>query len=192
MAINYKQCPNCNSRNVVNIIYGLPTHEAMKDAEAGKFMLGGCCVEMDSPDYHCNSCGNEWTKNEAIDRAYEKINRVIATVGGYFGPSYHVEIDLEAEEVSWSKSEGEGIWQPPITKPITDAEAKTFMFNLQWADLLNWKKEYPNPGVMDGTHWQVELVREGRNIKKHGDNNYPEGWDMFCTTIKELTGREFS
>ncbi|WP_218240498.1 hypothetical protein, partial [Pseudomonas sp. 2822-17] len=66
------------------------------------------------------------------------------------------------------------------------------IFQLQWACLLDWKRQYVEPDVMDGTNWQVELVRDGRNIYKQGNNKFPRGWEELCHAIKELTGQEFS
>jgi hypothetical protein len=60
-------CPNCGSKNVVDIIYGLPTYETFLEAEAGKFHLGGCIVTGNDPQWHCNECGNEWGKIEFED-----------------------------------------------------------------------------------------------------------------------------
>ncbi|MDD2586509.1 MAG: hypothetical protein PHT79_10185 [Syntrophomonadaceae bacterium] len=44
-------------------------------------------------------------------------------------------------------------------------------------DVLNWKSKYVEPGICDGTQWSVEIVRDERNIKKYGDNKFPDEWD---------------
>jgi len=59
-------------------------------------------------------------------------------------------------------------------------------------DLLNWKAKFIGPGVCDGTQWSVEIIRKGRNIKKHGDNKFPDEWDEFCNLITKVSGRSFS
>jgi len=51
-----KVCPNCNSKNVIPIMYGLPSYEAFLDSQKGKFMLGGCIIDEDSPNWHCKDC----------------------------------------------------------------------------------------------------------------------------------------
>ena len=53
-------CPSCESKNVVPIEYGLPGDEMREDAIKGKIHLGGCMIEDDSPDFHCNECEHEW------------------------------------------------------------------------------------------------------------------------------------
>lgn len=41
-------CPKCKSKDVVQILYGVPSYEAM---EAYESMLGGCLVKDNDPDY---------------------------------------------------------------------------------------------------------------------------------------------
>lgn len=44
---------------VARITYGLPAapSEAMK---RGEEICGGCCIENDSPLWHCGNCGHNW------------------------------------------------------------------------------------------------------------------------------------
>lgn len=44
MAVIYKICPNCGSRNVVKIVYGYPPYEMFLKEERGEIKLGGCCI----------------------------------------------------------------------------------------------------------------------------------------------------
>jgi hypothetical protein len=49
-------CPNCNtSENVREILYGMPSEEP----DPMKYLIGGCCMESDSPDFRCLKCGWE-------------------------------------------------------------------------------------------------------------------------------------
>lgn len=52
-------CSKCNNSSMVEIIYGYPTEEAFKDAEAGKVALGGCIIFDDGPIKRCLECGHE-------------------------------------------------------------------------------------------------------------------------------------
>jgi len=45
VAVNYKKCPKCGSKNSVKIVYGMPSFKLFQEAEAGKVKLGGCCIE---------------------------------------------------------------------------------------------------------------------------------------------------
>ncbi len=49
-------CPNCNNEeNVREILYGMPAEEP----DSTKYILGGCCMEPNSPDFKCLKCGWE-------------------------------------------------------------------------------------------------------------------------------------
>ena len=61
MSKKYKAvCPNCKSNNVVPIAYGYPGPEMIDELKEGKIHIGGCMIEEDSPDFHCNDCEREW------------------------------------------------------------------------------------------------------------------------------------
>lgn len=57
-----KPCPKCGSPDVVAILYGYPTPEAMAEAVKGTIELGGCCVEGDDPRKLCKGCGEEFDR----------------------------------------------------------------------------------------------------------------------------------
>ncbi len=50
-------CPRCNSsEDVKKITYGvLPSEKATEMAHDG-FVLGGCCIRPDSPEWYCDAC----------------------------------------------------------------------------------------------------------------------------------------
>lgn len=190
MAINYKECPNCESKNTLKILYGMPTHEAIEQAEAGKIRLGGCCVTVGGPEYYCKDCENEWNKEQVVNAEYAKIKGIKASVGGYFGGYYNVEVNLTTLKILWSQWVGEE--EETIQKTIHLTTAKKIIEELKMVNLLNWKAKYIEPGVRDGTHWSVEIIKDGRNINKHGDNMFPSEWDDFCKLIRKISGKNFS
>ena len=51
-----KKCPVCKSNNILNILYGYPDDEANIAVSAGSLVLGGCCAELDDPDWQCADC----------------------------------------------------------------------------------------------------------------------------------------
>ena len=57
MKKNITICPKCHSELILDITYGYPSSEAFEDKS---FFSGGCCVDDESPAYHCNSCGNNF------------------------------------------------------------------------------------------------------------------------------------
>ena len=63
MSKKIPDCPKCNSKNIAEILWGLPNFIEIKDdLEAGKIFLGGCCVTDESSKWHCNDCKHEWGK----------------------------------------------------------------------------------------------------------------------------------
>ena len=190
MAINYNRCPKCGSLNTIKILYGMPTHEAFLLSEEGKIKLGGCCITDLDPEYFCKDCENEWDRQDAINHAYQEIKGIKASVGGYFGGYYEVKIDFDNRTLTWSHIGG-GI-EDYYEKTIRQSTLARFIDELKMLDLLNWKSKYIEPGVCDGTQWSIEIVKHGRNIKKCGDNKFPDEWDKFCGIIKSITGKRFS
>jgi hypothetical protein len=50
-------CPRCNSNeDVKKIAYGRLPCEMPKDVAAEGYILGGCCIRPDSPEWYCDSC----------------------------------------------------------------------------------------------------------------------------------------
>ncbi len=51
-------CLGCGSPRVAEIIYGLPafTPELEQALDAGRAILGGCCVTGDDPRWRCLDC----------------------------------------------------------------------------------------------------------------------------------------
>lgn len=49
-----KICPICRqAKNVLPILYGLPSRKMFKQADAGRIILGGCVVYDNQPQYYC-------------------------------------------------------------------------------------------------------------------------------------------
>ena len=60
MAKQKPKCPQCGSTEVVPIVVGYPSLEMFESAERGEVALGGCCVEIDDPEWHCKDCERRW------------------------------------------------------------------------------------------------------------------------------------
>lgn len=59
-----KLCPRCNSRNVVQIIYGYPSQELEEREGMGEVELGGCLIWPGQPQRRCRDCGYLWRATE--------------------------------------------------------------------------------------------------------------------------------
>lgn len=62
-----RKCPHCGGK-VVRILYGEPTQESYEQSLQGKFVLGGCCINEESPDWECTSCHHQFRTTVFIDR----------------------------------------------------------------------------------------------------------------------------
>ena len=87
----------------------------------------------------------------------------------------------------------------------TDEEWSAFWSELERLGVWNWRRDYFNSNVCDGTQWGVKVNHAGRNIKVSGSNSYPkadgkpnrstsptECFNMFSAAVSRLAGgREF-
>src|SRR5215216_7072809 len=63
-----KNCPKCGSKNLMEIVYGRPTSEALDAVERGEIALGGCVMMPNQPNWKCATCGYEWFDRESPGR----------------------------------------------------------------------------------------------------------------------------
>ena len=57
-----KKCPNCQSTNHAEILWGLPAdmREIEEQLERKEIVLGGCIVTNNDPKWECNECLTRW------------------------------------------------------------------------------------------------------------------------------------
>ncbi len=117
--------------------------------------------------------------------------------GGGFGSSYRVRWigaglahlyfeDREVKEVRF-RSPSKRQWV-------------SFWDQVEKLGVWDWLPEYPNPGVTDGTGWDVDLQYGGRSVESGGSNNFPVNGEMsndpntspqfrkFCAAVRRLLG----
>lgn len=46
-------------------------------------------------------------------------------------------------------------------------------------NIFDWKKEYINHNILDGTGWELELNIDGNYIKSYGINAFPKNFEIF-------------
>lgn len=68
--IKPRKCPACDSSRIAEILYGYPAFSAKleKDLNAGRIILGGCCVSDDDPAWQCVDCQMVIYKNTLSSR----------------------------------------------------------------------------------------------------------------------------
>ena len=54
-----RKCPSCGFSPVGKILYGMPAWSVQfqEDVDAGRTIVGGCCISDDDPLWQCFKCG---------------------------------------------------------------------------------------------------------------------------------------
>ena len=116
-----------------------------------------------------------------------------ATIGGYTGDSFSVE---KIGDSLLYKYYGHG-YKLKATETIVPSyhEWQLLKNAFDKIGVWEWETEYPNSGIVDGTHWHVEIKWGNKNISSHGNNNYPGGeydspeFGLFIRAVRKLIGR---
>jgi hypothetical protein len=93
-----------------------------------------------------------------------------ATIGGFFGTSYGVE--LRDGSLFYSVTSGSQKSKTVTITPTTQ-QWQEFRRALDDVKIWQWRTNYPNPGVFDGTQWSLSIQYHARTLKTQGCNNYP-------------------
>ena len=134
------------------------------------------------------------------------------SLGGFGGPNYGVEWTGESLRYESSQAFGEG---REATELVPDPPSwREFWATLDELGFWDWRPDYTDFSVQDGTSWSLEVAREGRRIESRGVNSYPPDppgpdeppdergesgpeesavWMRFCAAVSQLVGgRPFS
>ncbi|WP_230279798.1 hypothetical protein [Croceicoccus sp. Ery15] len=57
-------CPECETKAGVPIIYGYPSQGLIKRAKRGEVILGGCMQEINAPNRSCQNCEHRWIDDQ--------------------------------------------------------------------------------------------------------------------------------
>jgi len=197
------KCPACGSKDTVKILYGEPTYEAYLESEQGKLKLGGCCFSDISPTKHCKTCGQDFGSNDIF--SFLEMTSFEFFIGGYFGVAHFVYIDGKRNNkliryakvpggmhVDLKRLKNEINLQSDIMIkeiPLEGEHWLSFIKELTYLEIVNWKDKYINNDICDGTQWEIIIRFPKRNIiKKYGSNEYPPYWSKFIKTMKSYTG----
>ena len=191
------KCPYCGSTDTARILYGMPAfgEELQEKMGSGKVHLGGCClmgietedgemIQID-PRRYCNHCRKEFAKpaylrdKDKISYYPDMVEALEFEVGGYFGETTRINIRKNYKGALVHVDYYNGTPDiPPVDRQIT---------HLRWMRLVNrlfnelyvheWKKEYVDPNIRDGTQWSLEIsLGDRRKRTIYGSNAYPPYW----------------
>ena len=95
-----------------------------------------------------------------------------ASIGGFFGSTYRVE--LQDGTLRYTKTQPGG--QKPKTETVTPTpeQWRAFREALDEVKVWKWKKDYINSSVADGTQWALEITYADHTLKTRGSNSYPD------------------
>jgi len=140
--------------------------------------------------------------------ACERPTRFKATIGGFFGPSYAVELMPDGalryahNPKTFVSEDADTVRETVQVAP----EAWTaFCRTLDTVGVWRWKPSYVDASVHDGTSWSFEIAAGGKSMKSGGYNAWPGGSvssppapggdTSFATWLKAVStlagGREF-
>ncbi len=195
-----RKCPACGSTNTVKILFGLPSCEGFEAHQRGEVVLGGRCVFPNSPKRACKNCGQQFgNKNSEL----RNMCFLDFFVGGYFGTSYSVYIDIRQTKKVLKYGRTPGGMLIDLRNEIADEDHHKHnvvirdidLSNEQWSGFINeiasceveyWKDSYLDNSICDGTQWRVEIgLPKGQKIYKSGSNAYPPAWKKFIKILRK-------
>ena len=94
-------------------------------------------------------------------------------IGGWDGPSYSVTL---TNDVVVYREGGGGPLIDKAPEQVISPRAeqwKQFRTDMDTIEIWNWKTNYIDHDVLDGTQWRVEITYSNRSITAEGSNAYP-------------------
>ncbi len=113
-----------------------------------------------------------------FDQALDSIDRLIFSIGGFFGGFAKRIYTVSGERIKLN-IEHDMVEDPsyqPTCYPLMKDE---FIAGLRALHIGEWKKEYCDPYVKDGTQWELEIMFTGERkpIQISGSNAYPYNFE---------------
>lgn len=202
------KCPRCGSTDTARYIYGYPafSEEMQKKLDEGKWTLGGCCISsvdvngvsvQTMPARRCNKCKKDFAtasllltpKKDLAEDYRDIVTSIKFSVGGFFDGYTEITIRKNDNGAFVKAQKTFGYEELPEPKQITSAKWQRIVNQLYGQLYLHeWKKEYVDPNVLDGTQWSLDINLTNKRVRHYyGSNDYPPYW----TELKKIF-REFA
>lgn len=75
---------------------------------------------------------------------------------------------------------------PAVSYSPTDENWLEFLQNIDQLNVVEWKKSYSNPAILDGTQWNLKILTNSTEIHSGGSNAYPENFNGLLKAINKL------
>ena len=201
------KCPHCGSKNTARYFYGYPLYDEImqKKLEDGKWVLGGCCIrsveihgqQVDTmPGRKCNACRKDFAtapilytpKKNLIEDYRDIVTSIKFSIGGYFEGYTEVIIKRNKNGAYVSVQQFPCGLEIPEDKQITNGKWQKIVNKLYCGFYLHeWKKEFEDPYVLDGTQWSLDINLTNRRVRHyHGSNDYPPYWKELGKIFREF------
>ena len=120
--------------------------------------------------------------------------KFMASIGGFSGPSYRVE--LQSDGIIKYSENDDGFTTPDesVEIALTEHDFRSFLDELNEIELWSWNRRYDNPRIADGTAWKFEIETFGQSVKCSGSNAFPpqKQFDRMLVAVSNLiNGRTF-
>ncbi len=200
------KCPYCGSTNTARYIYGytIVSDEMKKKVYSGKWILCDCMVNsvkigekeiINMPKRKCLYCKENFaTEPILIEKEYNTaedyrdiVTSVKFSIGGYFGGFTDITIKKNEKGASVSVQKTRDPDESYSDRQITPMKWKKIVNKLYGQMYLHeWKKDYVDNSVMDGTQWNLVISLKGKRPRSYGgSNDYPPYWKELIKIFRE-------
>ena len=108
--------------------------------------------------------------------------------GGFFGGYNEMNIESNGISSVLCVTPSRLTGKADIKKELSADEWKAFSDKIMSTfHLFDWKDEYVNHDILDGTQWSIKVNYIDETQKEvYGSNDYPDNWDDFIQFINEF------
>ena len=113
----------------------------------------------------------------------EEVQSITVEYGGFYGGTERRVIKHNGEQISVERF----FYNGAVDDGITLYKAKNWPGLLEDIKALikDWKEEYNNPDVLDGTQWSLDIkYADGREKHYWGSNLFPDNFEAFLKVIE--------
>jgi hypothetical protein len=109
-----------------------------------------------------------------------------ASIGGYPGPWYSIELKQDA--LVYSVTQDTGRKSKAVEIQPSAKDWKRFHRVLEESAAWSWEAEYVNADILDGTSWHLRVEWEGSSLNSRGSNAYPSWFQSVLRGLSQLVG----
>ena len=118
-----------------------------------------------------------------------------ASIGGFSGHSFKVELNKDGELVYRQNPNGFTEWGGTSEDlMVTEDMWNEFRDRLNSAEVWKWRRRYDDPKIADGTVWELKIEYFNQTIVSSGSNAYPSNdqFNIFLDAVSDLVdGKPF-